>query len=137
MDLTLLSVTPLPIPQSSDSDEQVTYFLPIYYQARGSSAIRSGVQLLAFICGVICKYPFVRYGMRLIIFLVAVTLTGGIAPKVGYVQPFLIIGAVLACIGTGLLQLFDATTSQAMWVGITFLAGLGCKFFICLRAKPL
>jgi ABC-type Mn2+/Zn2+ transport system permease subunit len=55
----------------------------------------------------------------------SVSISGGAAPAVGYIQPFLYGGAILGVIGTGLLQLFDADTKQATWVGITFLTGLG------------
>lgn len=87
----------------------VAIFLPIYFQLLGSSSIRSGVQMLPLVCGVIFS----------------VTLSGGLAPAIGYVQPFLFAGTVLATIGAGLFQLFDAQTSQAYWVGVTFLYGIG------------
>ena len=87
----------------------VAIFLPIYFQLLGSSSIRSGVQMLPLVCGVIFS----------------VTLSGGLAPAIGYVQPFLYGGTVLAIIGSGLFQLFDAQTSQPYWIGVTFLFGIG------------
>lgn len=87
----------------------VAIFLPIYFQLLGSSSIRSGVQMLPLVCGVIFS----------------VTISGGTAPVIGYVQPFLFGGTILATIGSGLFQLFDAQTSQPYWIGVTFLYGIG------------
>ena len=87
----------------------VAIFLPIYFQLLGASSIRSGVCMLPLVCGVIFS----------------VSISGGAAPAVGYVQPFLFGGTILAIVGTGLFQLFDAGTNQPYWVGVTFLTGLG------------
>lgn len=84
-------------------------FLPIFFQLRGSSSIRSGVQLLPLVCGVIF----------------AVTVAGGSTPAIGYVQPALFFGAICGIVGAGLFQLFDAGTSQPYWIGVEFLFGLG------------
>lgn len=51
--------------------------LAYYFQIRGSSALRSGVQLLPMIAGVVT----------------ALVLGGGAAPVVGYTQPFLLSGS--------------------------------------------
>ncbi|PWN48871.1 MFS general substrate transporter [Violaceomyces palustris] len=86
------------------------YELPIYFQTvRGSSAIRSGVQTLPFIVAVI----------------VAVTLSGGLVNKFGYYIPILLVGCTIVPIGSGLLYLLTPDSSQAMWAGVQFLAGIG------------
>lgn len=87
----------------------VSIVLPIYFQLRGSSSIRSGVQMLALVCGVIFS----------------VSLAGGSAPKIGYVQPVLYLGATIGIIASGLFQLFNEDSRQALWVGLTFMYGIG------------
>lgn len=97
-------------------------FLPIFFQLRGSSSIRSGVEMLPLVCGVIFS----------------VTVSGGAAPVIGIVQPFLLFGTVVATIGAGLFQLFNENTSQPMWVGITFVYGIGMGscFQVCPSVSP-
>jgi hypothetical protein len=86
------------------------YFLPIYFQAiRGSSAIRSGVQTLPFIVAVIF----------------AVTLSGGFVNKTGIYIPILIFGTMLTALSGGMLFYLEVESSQALWCGLQFLAGLG------------
>ncbi|CAO1634351.1 unnamed protein product [Parajaminaea phylloscopi] len=86
------------------------YYLSIYFQSvRGSSAIRSGVQTLPFIAAVIF----------------AVTLSGGLINQFGYYIPYLLFGTALMSIGGGIVYLFKPDSSQAMWAGVQFLAGIG------------
>ncbi|KAE8210453.1 hypothetical protein CF319_g4558 [Tilletia indica] len=86
------------------------YFVPIYFQAvQGSSAIRSGVQTLPFIVAVIFS----------------VSLTGMMVNMFGLYIPYLIAGTALLSIGSGTLYLLRPDSSQATWVGLQFLAGLG------------
>ena len=53
-------------------------------------------------------------------------------PKVGYVQPYMYGGAIFGVVGAGLFQLFKESTGQALWVGVTFLFGLGIG--VCFQA---
>jgi len=86
------------------------YFLPIYFQtARGSSAIRSGVQTLPLICGAVGS----------------VTVSGALIPQFGYGNPFIIAGGVLSSIGGGLLYTLSLTSSNGKWIGYSFLTGIG------------
>lgn len=86
------------------------YFLPIYFQSvRGSSPIRSGVETLPFIVAVIF----------------AVTVTGGVVNKTGVYIPQLLIGTALTALGAGMLFFFQSTSSQALWCGLQFFAGIG------------
>ncbi|CAD6921657.1 unnamed protein product [Tilletia controversa] len=86
------------------------YFLPIYFQSvQGSSAIRSGVQTLPFIVGVIFS----------------VMTTGIMVNLYGLYIPYLITGTALLSIGSGALYLLRPDSSQATWVGLQFLAGIG------------
>ena len=52
---------------------------------------------------------------------------GGLVGKVGYFQPFLIVGAILATIGAGLMYTLDIGSSAGAYIGyqIVFGAGLG------------
>lgn len=83
--------------------------LPIYFQLGGSSSIRSGVQMLPLVCGCIFS----------------ISIAGGCAPKIGYVQPILYFGTVVSIIASGLCQLFTDAPHQALWVGLTFMYGIG------------
>jgi hypothetical protein len=86
------------------------YFLPIYFQAiRGSSAIRSGVQTLPFIVAVI----------------VSVTISGGFVNSTGIYIPVLLIGTALTGLAGGSLFWLRPTSSQALWCGLQFFAGIG------------
>ena len=78
-------------------------------QIRGSSALRSGVQLLPLIAGVIT----------------ALVLGGGMAPKVGYANPFVIGGMLIFEVALGCLTLLNTGSSTAEWAGLEFMAGFG------------
>ncbi|UZJ57634.1 hypothetical protein CBS101457_006954 [Exobasidium rhododendri] len=86
------------------------YFLPIYFQSiRGSSPIRSGVQTLPFIVAVIF----------------AVTVSGGVVNKTGVYIPIIFLGTTMAALGAGMFYFLEPTSSQALWCGLQFFAGLG------------
>ncbi|KAK0546175.1 hypothetical protein OC846_005376 [Tilletia horrida] len=86
------------------------YFLPIYFQSvRGSSAIRSAVQTLPFIVAVIFT----------------VTVTGTLVNQFGLYIPYLFLGTALLALGSGMLYFLHPDSSQARWVGLQFLAGIG------------
>ncbi len=76
---------------------------------RGSSAIRSGVQTLPFVIAVI----------------VSNAISGSLITAYGYYIPILIVGTALTSIGSGCLYLLRPDSSQALWVGLQFLAGIG------------
>lgn len=86
------------------------YFLPIYFQSiRGSSPIRSGVQTLPFIVAVIF----------------AVTVSGGVVNKTGVYIPIIFLGTTMAALGAGMFYFLEPDSSQALWCGLQFFAGLG------------
>ncbi|KAH8918309.1 putative MFS toxin efflux pump [Atractiella rhizophila] len=88
----------------------LAYFIPIYFQTiKGSSAIHSGIQSLPLILSAI----------------IAVTVAGGFVPAIGYSNPFLILGSVLAAIGAGLIYTWDVGTHSDKWIGFQVLTGLG------------
>jgi MFS family permease len=88
----------------------VIYYLSIWFQAiKGDSAIRSGYSTLPFILSLV----------------VASIFSGALVGRIGYYNPSLITGAILAPIGAGLLTLFKPATGHPMWIGIQVLFGFG------------
>ena len=88
----------------------VVYYLSIWFQAiKGDSAIRSGYSTLPFILSLV----------------VASIFSGGLVGRIGYYNPSIITGAILAPIGAGLLTLFKPTTGHPMWIGFQVLFGFG------------
>ncbi|KAL8890820.1 MAG: hypothetical protein Q9215_002046 [Flavoplaca cf. flavocitrina] len=90
----------------------LVYNLPIYFQAiDNASPIDSGIRNLPLV---------LTTG-------VCVMIGGGLVGKVGYFQPFLIVGAILATIGAGLMYTLDIGSSVGAYIGyqIVFGAGLG------------
>ncbi|KAK5105739.1 hypothetical protein LTR62_002327 [Meristemomyces frigidus] len=86
------------------------YNMPIYFQAvNGVSPTKSGIRVLPTILSVSLF-----------------TLLGsGAVGKLGYFQPFLIAGGMLATAGSGLIYTLDVESSTAMFVGYQVLAGIG------------
>ncbi|KAL8644788.1 MAG: hypothetical protein Q9226_007592 [Calogaya cf. arnoldii] len=90
----------------------LVYNLPIYFQAiDNASPIDSGLRNLPLV---------LTTG-------VCVMIGGGLVGKIGYFQPFLILGAILATIGAGLMYTLDIDSSAGAYIGyqIIFGAGLG------------
>ncbi|KAB8259413.1 putative efflux pump antibiotic resistance protein [Aspergillus pseudonomiae] len=86
------------------------YYLPLYFQAiKNASPARSGILLLAYIV------PMSIFTM----------LAGGLLSKVGYYQPFLLVGAAIVTIGSGLIYTWEINTSSAKIIGYQILAGMG------------
>lgn len=88
----------------------IIYYLSIWFQAiKGDTAIRSGYSTLPFILSLV----------------VASIFSGVLVSKIGYYNPSLISGAILAPIGIGLITLFKPETNHAMWIGFQVLIGFG------------
>ena len=82
----------------------------LQFQAiRGRSPVAAGIDSLPLILAEI----------------VAIVASGAIVTKTGYYTPFFIASSVVMSIGAGLCNLFTVETSQAQWVGYTFLYGFG------------
>ncbi|KAL5315754.1 hypothetical protein ACEPPN_016624 [Leptodophora sp. 'Broadleaf-Isolate-01'] len=86
------------------------YYLPIYYQTvRGTSPIRSGVNMLP-----------------IVLFQVLLAMTSGVlVQKFGYYLPFVLGGSALTAIGYGLYSTLDPSSSTGHWVGFEILFGIG------------
>lgn len=54
----------------------------------------------------------------------------GAVGKVGYFQPFLIVGSMLATIGGGLIYTFDVGTPSSKFIGFQVVAGTGIGLVI-------
>lgn len=57
--------------------------------------------------------------------IVAIVASGATVTKTGHYAPFFIASSVVMSIGAGLCNLFTVETTQAQWVGYTFLYGFG------------
>jgi MFS transporter, DHA2 family, glioxin efflux transporter len=91
------------------------YLLPLYFQSiRGNSAIGSAIHILPFIGGV-----------TLTSILGAAFITA-----LGMPTYIVMLGTVLAAVGSGLVYTFDVETPTRAWVGYLILLGLGYGFVI-------
>ena len=88
----------------------LVYYLPIYFQSvRGSSAMKSGIQLLPLMMATV----------------VASVIYGGLITAAGYYTPFLIGATAIVCIGVGLLSTYSINISSGRWIGYQILTGAG------------
>ncbi|KAJ5983525.1 hypothetical protein N7481_005624 [Penicillium waksmanii] len=88
----------------------LVYYVPIYFQSvKGSSAMKSGIQLLPLMLATVVS---------------SVTF-GGLITAAGYYTPFLIGSTAIAAIGTGLITLFDVDMPSGKWIGYQIVAGAG------------
>ena len=86
------------------------YYIPIWFQAiKGVSAVKSGIDTLALIIG-----------------LVVASISAGICvSRIGYYAPFMIANSVIMSIGAGLITTWTPTTGHSEWIGYQALFGLG------------
>lgn len=88
----------------------LVYYLPIYFQVvSGVSAAQSGIRNLPLILAQS----------------VATVVSGITLSKFAYPQPFLLFGAALSAIGSGLLYTLDVNTGSGKWIGYQLLTGIG------------
>ncbi|TAQ83111.1 hypothetical protein B7494_g8565 [Chlorociboria aeruginascens] len=88
----------------------LTYYLPFYFQvAKGVSAESSGLRLIAFLASVT----------------VLELSTGASLLLVGYSVPFMWLGAILFCTGSGLLTTLQVGSPSQEWIGYQVLTGAG------------
>ncbi|KAJ5099532.1 MFS toxin efflux pump (AflT) [Penicillium argentinense] len=99
----------------------LVYYVPIYFQSvKGSSAMKSGIQLLPLMLATV----------------VSSVVFGGLITAVGYYTPFLIGSTAIAAIGTGLITMFDVDISTGKWIGYQIVvgAGVGAGFQVPMTA---
>ena len=88
----------------------LVYYLPIYFQVvSGVDAAESGIRNLPLILAQT----------------VATISSGVLITKLGHTTPFLLIGAVITTIGSGLIFTLDVQTGSGAWIGYQILAGIG------------
>lgn len=86
------------------------YFLPFYFQtSRGTSAEESGRSLVAFLAST----SIMEIG------------TGALLLVIGYFTPFMLLGAVLFCVGSALLTTLHVNSPLSVWLPYQVLAGIG------------
>lgn len=85
------------------------YHLPFFYQAKGRSAARSGVDILPYVLGM----------------LLGTLGTGVVVKRLGRYWPFMITGPIIGAIASGLLYTIDVNTSNAKLIGYQLLLGFG------------
>ncbi|MCJ1310445.1 hypothetical protein MMC25_004109 [Agyrium rufum] len=86
------------------------YYLPIWFQAiKGSSAIKSGIQILPLILSLV----------------LASIITGILTSKIGYYMPFLIGGICVTAVGEGLITTFGINATPGQWIGYQVIYGYG------------
>ncbi|KAJ5959009.1 uncharacterized protein N7479_006159 [Penicillium vulpinum] len=88
----------------------IVYYLPYYFQSvQNVSPTMSGVQNLPLIVS-----------MSL-----AIIVSGGSITKTGHTAPLMVVGGVLAAIGSGLLYSLEIGTSTGKWIGYQIVGGVG------------
>lgn len=99
----------------------LVYYVPIFFQSvKGSSAMKSGIQLLPLMLATV----------------VSSVVVGGLITAAGYYTPFLIGSTAIAAIGTGLITTFDVNISTGKWIGYQIVvgAGVGAGFQVPMTA---
>ncbi|KAF2656940.1 MFS general substrate transporter [Lophiostoma macrostomum CBS 122681] len=87
----------------------ITY-LPVWFQAvRGASAFRSGVMMTPLVTS----------------FVVMSIISGVVTEVIGYYNPSMIFGVILAAIGAGLLTVLEPSSGHTLWIGFQVLYGFG------------
>jgi|SRR5947207_15499842 len=93
------------------------YILPLYFQSiRGASAISSGIRMLPLIIAM----TFSSIG------------AAGFITAMGMPMYIMLIGTVLACVGSGLVHTFEINTATGAWIGYLILLGFGYGFTLQL-----
>ncbi|KAI0198294.1 major facilitator superfamily domain-containing protein [Astrocystis sublimbata] len=88
-------------------------YLPIWFQAlRGESALSAGILLIPLIAG----------------YVVASVIAGGITSAIGYYNPGMIAGTILAIAGSALLTTLNLSSDTGRIVGYQLLYGFGVGF---------
>ncbi|KAJ5263521.1 hypothetical protein N7478_011126 [Penicillium angulare] len=88
----------------------IIYYLPYYFQSvQNINPTMSGVRNLPLIVS-----------MSL-----AIIVSGGSITKTGHTAPLMVVGGVLATIGSGLLYSLDIGSSTGKWIGYQIIGGVG------------
>jgi len=86
------------------------YYLPFYFQAvKGTTAEGSGIRTIPYLVSIILSSIIIGTGITII----------------GIYKPFMIIGAAVFTVGSGLIYTFAVNTPTGRWIGYQILAGFG------------
>ncbi|KAF7369131.1 ABC transporter [Mycena venus] len=85
------------------------YYLPLWFQAKGHSATKSGVDILPFMISVV----------------VSSGVTAGIVTKLGRYWWIIVVSPLIFSVGSGLLFTLDTTSPTKRVIGYQILAGIG------------
>lgn len=90
------------------------FFLPLWYQARGSSPFRSGVNSLPFLLSIVST----------------TIISGALIKSIGRYWHVMVFGPMISSVGAGLLSSIQLETSTARIIGYQILygIGIGCTF---------
>ncbi|EKG11353.1 Major facilitator superfamily domain general substrate transporter [Macrophomina phaseolina MS6] len=93
------------------------YYIPIYFQSiLGASAQDSGVRNLSFIIAVT----------------IFTVVSGAAITATGYFTPFIVFGAAITTVGSGLIYTLSEASPSSEWIGYQVLAGIGIG--LCFQA---
>ncbi|KAH7174255.1 putative MFS aflatoxin efflux pump [Fusarium flagelliforme] len=98
------------------------YYLPIWFQAiKGVSAVQSGIRLLPTVVAQVVASFIGAAGVQMF----------------GQYMPFMLVGNAIMCVGTGLLTMLKANTTNSEWIGyqIPYGFGLGITLQVPLVAS--
>jgi MFS family permease len=88
----------------------VCLYIPLWFQAiQGVSAMQSGIRMIPLVLSVV----------------VGSISSGGLVQRLGYYVPFMIVGACLMAVGSGLITTWNMETQKGEWIGFQVLFGLG------------
>jgi hypothetical protein len=86
------------------------YYLPLYFQSvQGIAASSSGVRLLPYLATMI----------------VTAVISGTCVSIFKFYVPFMVVGAAIMTVGSGLIHTLGIHPSLAQWIGYQFLTGIG------------
>ena len=97
------------------------YYLPFFYQAKGHSASKSGVDILPFMLSLI----------------ISSIVGSGFVKRTGHYYTFLVVGPLFASIGAGMLITINENTSSARLIGYQIILGAGLGLSLQLPSKSL
>lgn len=86
-----------------------TYYVPLWYQSKGASASRSGIDILPFMLSIVVSAGF----------------SGAVITKIHRYWWFLVLSPPIASIGAGLLFTITPETHNAKIIGYQILLGVG------------
>ncbi|KAF2107649.1 putative MFS multidrug transporter [Lophiotrema nucula] len=87
-----------------------TYYIPLYFQAlKNFSPLNSGLATLPAILALV----------------IGTIMAGGMVQRLGYPAPFMIISAILASVGAGMISTWKISAGHDVWIGYQVLFGFG------------